>query len=469
MGRAGIGVIQERIVWLLLCLAVCTGLLNGQMQAPAGWSTQATSGRVIVRSPDGMEFVSVEALVAGAGAMNASKWLKELKGRGRYVGGQAQGAASATGVFLEGNTRIHALLAIRGGMGTLMLAGAPQPRFAERIGGLVRILESLSLSPAAAPRSSLAFERIQDSKENAFSVEVPRGWRSEAGLYRLGATDTRSEVNTQSPDGSVFAFSGDRNLGKFMVLTPQLIQFGAREGGAYNTGTSSFTYMRYLPGAQFAQSYVQRRFAGLKVATSRDLPDLARQMSAERYKLGNPNGGRLDCGEVEFEWQGKVGRVLVTTEISGGAMGNYFWGVAYLQGYLAEPGRAGQAGQVATRLLESGRVNPQWMMGELGMQANIAKQNIDALHHTQEVQARMMNERWASADRRSNAAGEELLGRYQMRDPVSGEAVTVAAGSNYYYRVGKNGVAGTNAELGNFIQGEGGPIEVTRLLRVGVE
>lgn len=347
-----------------------------------------------------------------------------------------------------------------------MLAAAPADQFASRLPALVKILATISL---AAPKSALEYARIQDAKENAFSVEVPRGWKSEAALYRFGATDTRAEVQTLSEDGSVFAFSGDRNIGKFMTMTPQLAQMGAREGGAYNTGTSSFTYMRYMPGAQFAQSYVQRRFAGVKVSASRELPELAQRMAAERYKLGNPNGGRLDCGEVDFEYQGKQGRILVTTEIAGGAMGNYFWSVVYLQGYLAEPAKTAIGGQVATRLMESGRVNPQWMMGELRMQADIAKQNIDALHNTQRVQAQMMNERWASDARRAQGNGEELLGRYQVRDPTTGEQYTVAAGSNYYYRVGRNGVAGTNTQLGNTIQGDGGPIEVTQLLRVGVE
>jgi hypothetical protein len=81
----------------------------------------------------------------------------------------------------------------------------------------------------------------------------------------------------------------------------------------------------------------------------------------------------------------------------------------------------------------------------------------------------MMNERWASDARRAQGSGEELLGRYQVRDPATGEQYTVAAGSNYYYRLGRNGLAGTNTQLGNTIQGDGGPIEVTQLLRVGVE
>jgi hypothetical protein len=452
--------------YLLLCFALA---LQAQAQQPAGWTSQNANGRVRVTSPDGREFVSIEALSLSRAATSADRMLKELKGHGRYLGGRSPSASSATAAFLDGANRVHALLTIRGGMGTLMLAGAPAATFASRLPALVKILGSLSLTPATGPQASVDFVRIQEAKESAFSIEVPRGWKSEAALYRLGATDTRSEVQTMAPDSSVWVFSGDRNIGKFMTLSPQLLQLGAREGGVYNTGTSSFTYMRFLPGAQFAQGYVQRRFAAARILASRDLPELAQRMAAQRYRLGNPMGGRLDCGEVDFEYQGKSGRVLVTTEISSSPMGNSFWSVTYLQGYLALPGKDALSQQVLTRLMESARVNPQWMMGELRMQADIAQQNIEALHNTQRVQAQMINERWASETRRAQGRGEELLGRYQVQDPATGEQYTVAAGSNYYYRLGRNGVAGSNTQLGNTIQGEGGPIEVTPLLRVGVE
>jgi hypothetical protein len=345
--------------FVLICLlALAIGI--AQAQVPAGWTSQHTPGRLRLASPDGRDFVSIEALDPGNGATDADRLLRSLTGHGRYLGGRSQSALSASGAFLDGPTRVHALLTIRGGMGTLMLAGAPAGQFASRLPALVKILSSLSLAPTKA---SLDYARIHDAKENAFSVEVPRAWKSEAALYRFGATDTRAEVQTMAEDGSVFAFSGDRNIGKFMTITAQMLQFGAREGGAYNTGTSSFTYMRYLPGAQFGQSYVQRRFAGVKVSASRELPELAQRMAAERYKLGNPNGGRLDCGEVDFEYQGKQGRILVTTEIAGGSMGTYFWSVVYLQGYLASPDKTALGGQVATRMIESSRVNSQWMMG----------------------------------------------------------------------------------------------------------
>jgi len=120
-----------------------------QVDAPLGRASQAAQGRVKAISPDGMEFVSAEGLLPGAANKSAEAMLRDLKGQARYLGGQAQGAGSATAAYLNGGTRVHALLTLRGGMGTLMLAGAPQQRFSARLPALVRILGSISFEKQA--------------------------------------------------------------------------------------------------------------------------------------------------------------------------------------------------------------------------------------------------------------------------------------------------------------------------------
>src|SRR6185295_20090007 len=66
-------------------------------------------------------------------------------------------------------------------------------------------------------RPGLAFTRFVDPKENAFSTEVPRGWKSSGGLFRFASVDTRGAVAATSPEGDIRVSAGDADLPPYTV------------------------------------------------------------------------------------------------------------------------------------------------------------------------------------------------------------------------------------------------------------
>jgi hypothetical protein len=82
---------------------------------------------------------------------------------------------------------------------------------------------------------------VRDTRENAFSIEVPKGWKVSGGAYRLGANNPRFLIDMTSPDGRTNLRVGDSAVPAFTV--PHL---GAPEGMRYSTGVDWGIVARYL-------------------------------------------------------------------------------------------------------------------------------------------------------------------------------------------------------------------------------
>lgn len=213
-----------------------------------------------------------------------------------------------------------------------------------------------------------------------------------------------------------------------------MAQFNVREGGVYNhSGTTTYAVPRYLPGMQFAQYYLNGRFPGARVLRAEDLPRIAAQAAALRYRSGNPNNGQMNTGEIEFEFEGKRGYLFVATEISVGQMGMNFWNVVTLTGYLCPAESVSTAAQVTQHLIDAGRANPQWVMREYRMQAVEAQQGIEAMRATNKVWTQTLAQRSESNACNSRLTGDNLAGQYRRLDPATGQQMNVQATSNFFY------------------------------------
>jgi hypothetical protein len=112
--------------------------------------------------------------------------------------------------------------------------------------------------PGGSGAVGIEWASMRDTRENAFSLEVPKGWKVTGGCYRLGANNPRFLVDMTSPDGRTSLRVGDSAVPAFTV--PQM---GWREGVRSSTGVDWSVAARYLPGREFAAKYAQGRFAGM--------------------------------------------------------------------------------------------------------------------------------------------------------------------------------------------------------------
>ena len=66
---------------------------------------------------------------------------------------------------------------------------------------------SAGSSASSATATPAAWVRYYDPSEHSFSLEIPRGWSVEGGMYRFGYFDVRATVDLRSPDGNIILVS----------------------------------------------------------------------------------------------------------------------------------------------------------------------------------------------------------------------------------------------------------------------
>lgn len=216
----------------------------------------------------------------------------------------------------------------------------------------------------AAPQPALSFVTWRDPNEGAFTVSVPDGWTVTGGLRRASRIDPRYVVDLRSPDGVLHVFLGDLGIGVYEVPDAVRLRPGYREGQIIPAGPSSVTLMCYLPGAQFAAQYIQRRCRGARILDTVELPEEGRALAAGA-EAANPTVHARVLGRaatVAFQCDNQQGRLEVGTVLAsapGGAIA--MWFVPLLAGYAtADPVQAELGKGVMNMLIASFQYDRAW-------------------------------------------------------------------------------------------------------------
>ena len=299
------------------------------------------------------------------------------------------------------------------------------------------------------------FVLFSDPKEQAFTVEVPKGWSVRGGLFRLAAVDTRPALELTSPDGAIRITSGDAEIPTFTLPSQTLAFAGFNEGAWYSPGYGvRMMVRRYLSGAQFAEQYVRDRVLTSihcesgRIVDRQDRTDLSGAVN-ELYKSQSSAAGavRLDVGEVRFEcirggtrWQGYylAGTLLIGSQLGG------IWHVDHLAGYAATQAQAPLAEAIALHMIRSARINPEWARVQQGLTANVSQ----IVAHTNSAISDGIKKTF---ERRWVAEAEVMRKDANMRrettdlvDPDTGETWNVRSQSRYFWRKpGSDVIVGT--------------------------
>lgn len=436
---------------------------------PPDWRVDVVDGMARAASSDGSEFVAVGPVAVRPG-QRAVEALRDMAATGRLgpIRGSRLVALRDEGEVARGlvtvmDKKAQAMIALRGGAGTLYLMGAPADRFHARAPALVEVLRSFSLQPAAAagagaPRLDLV--TLVEPRERAYSIALPAGWRTELGVYRVGALTPRFESSAVAPDGSATIFVGERNAGTYTVPSPLLAQVGIHEGMVYDpSGTHPSLVLRHLPGEAFARHWLGQRLPGARATGARPLPELAQRLAAEQYRFGNAMNGRIHAGELDFEHRGQPGRVTVATEVFAPANGSQLWRVMFIAGWFAAPHRAAPAEDALARAVASVRIDPNWLRTDRAFARLDHQRAMATIQATNDLYRQTMSQRAESSARNARGIGDTLAGTWRVLDPATGETTTVQAGSNFYYRVNRTDtVVGSRQELD--------AVDLTRMSRI---
>lgn len=448
---------------------------NVSLQLRDGWSAgraEQGKGPIIFTGPDRARVVVWPMFVASAAKAptpeavlvdfakkegSPLKWGKPSRLGDTGVRMFAEGGdITAQASFVYANTKV-------GMAGYWYLTSAPRAKYAELRPVFSGLMKGVRISgsgdkPASAP-APLAYTSWREPNEAAYTTEVPKGWRVTGGIIRPATLRLLDIVEMTSPDGRLYAFSGDPNLLLYKTPTQMEAQFGLVEG----MRNGEAILMRYRAAVEIIPGFVQQRLgracAGLKlgqVAADERLTAEANRALQASTMPGQMQ--RMDVATAEFSCGADmVGVAQMATYITGvapqyGVEGFGIWSVASVAGIVAPRDRAVEAGQALIHMLQSRKVNPDWSRANAEMVTQI---NTISQQAANDMSARIASRYSASSSTstKSGAMSDDLSRQWQnstmdqtdVVDQTTGQTYKVDSGSSYYWINGQGTmIAGTN-------------------------
>ncbi len=356
----------------------------------------------------------------------------------------ASGNAAATSVFTW-------VASAKGTAGFFFVVAARQSDYGQKQNDFARILQSFRLlgGTTAAGRdapSTIQYVQFSDPKEGAFTMEVPAGWKTEGGMFRLNSLDYRPAVQTVSPDGQTVVFVGDAAIPLYIDPTGDPYLSRWPEGSVYAPyGFASMT-KRFTPGAAFCAEWMLNKFSqlcpNLEIIEVKDRSDLIPKALANQPWLSQMRNvsigeARFRCGEPV---QPKVGTCVALT--SGGKN----WKVANISGHLSPAEKSSTAESIVQRMAESRQFNPQWAMMQLRNEGATSQMISTTANQIADAAARSQRTRDAVDDEIARRRSNATLNVVELADPETGRRISVDSGSNYYWVDARGVIVGTNTD-----------------------
>lgn len=301
---------------------------------------------------------------------------------------------------------------------------------------LIALCATGSSAAQSAPGGSLSvsgYTRLTDPLEQAFSVDVPAGWRSEGGLARRAALQINPYVRSLSPDKMTYLMLGEPTLPSFTPPSQMGNAIGHPEGTLYDAGLGGLALvLRYLPGAEFARVYgetaLQSVCPSLKFAAAQDRPDLARKANAQ-WPTVIPT--RSDGGEARFTCthnkQEMEVRVQAATRITSDNIG---WGVILLQALIAPKGQGDKAEEILNHMAASVSFSAAWTQKQNQLSADAAiaiNQRMQAIFRQERTSIEKLN----SVDQSFQSMDEIVSGFSTYKDSSTGQTYSLSNTNPY--------------------------------------
>jgi hypothetical protein len=255
---------------------------------------------------------------------------------------------------------------------------------------------------------------MRDNREQAFSIDVPRGWRNYGGLFRFNLIDARPFVDMTSPDGSINVRIGDASVPPYS--TPK--------NGFAQVRAMQLRQSPYVTGDQFAVKYGMARFShmcqGLRMTRS--------QVKPPKYGQAGQGGMRTTAGEAVFSCtvngEPTTGYVYAETFIVGygGSIAN--WSIVALGSVFAPTSKAMDAVQMLVHSAKSVAMNPRWVNMQRGFEDMVARSNMQQAMATIQRTAQMNQDEQrviANMGHEQDNFNDIINGVSLRRDPATGQ------------------------------------------------
>jgi hypothetical protein len=252
---------------------------------------------------------------------------------------------------------------------------------------------------AAGATGDTTWETYPDPLEQAFTMQVPRGWTVKGGMFRLGYSDHRIMLDMISPDGKT-----NIRLGDVAIPTYFLPNQFHHEGEIYDLGAQAQGRVaKYRSGQEFAQAYGKIRFAPVCQALTLQPPSLPPIMTPEA-KGASEGETAYSCGGSEGA---RPAYVYAQTARAGS-----LWQVTTLISYVAAVGQEAQTRDVIRHSIKSFQLSPAWVQ----RQNQLDQEALVYQRQRQQARMRQLSQQVAQFEMRMQAM------RNQVADFERGQA-----------------------------------------------
>ena len=187
--------------------------------------------------------------------------------------------------------------------------------------------------------SPLNWVTVRDNREQAFSIEVPKGWKVYGGMFRFSSVDARPFADMTSPDGKTNIRVGDATIPGYSVPNPWLPRQPHMAA--------------YASGDVFAKKYGQARFGSMCQSLQvQEVHPMTPKYHQAGQGLFRTTGGEAIFGCTE-KGQPMAGYVYAETMLTGPGGPGSIWSVVALGSFLSPASQAQAVGATPKHAGES--------------------------------------------------------------------------------------------------------------------
>ncbi|MGA2538539.1 MAG: hypothetical protein ABSF53_21195 [Terracidiphilus sp.] len=273
--------------------------------------------------------------------------------------------------------------------------------------------------------TSVQWMTVRDVHEQAFSIQVPRGWKTYGGLFRYSRIDSRLVVDMTSPDGLTNLRVGDATVPPYRVPGPY-----AHPG----PGVAA-----YVAGNVFASKYGQARFASMCQGLRLTKADAM----TPKYHPAQQGISRTTAGQAFFTCTRNGAPmnayVYAETMLMGPGGPGSSWVVVALGSVIAPTAQATAAGAMLQHAGSSLAMNPAWTQ----MQDQLNQQAIQQINASTRATIAATN-----AENAREQSMIRSLNNDSFNDVINGVQATVdtSTGQRYIVPLGTGGTQWVNGD-----------------------
>jgi hypothetical protein len=210
--------------------------------------------------------------------------------------------------------------------------------------------------PSAPSTGNITWAKYEDPLEQAFTLEVPKGWTVKGGLFRLGYSDHRVMVDITSPDGRVNVRVGDVAIPVYFLPNQN-----HHEGEVYDLGAQAQgTVARYRSGQEFVEVYGKMRFARVCQNLTPQQTTSAPPVKVEEPQSPGITTIQASNGQATYACTTSQGPRTAYAFTQTALFGN-LWQVPNIASYVAPPAQVALARNVLEHASDTLQLSPAWI------------------------------------------------------------------------------------------------------------